>query len=101
MLPCPTYFYIVIKFTKLCIKRVYTPKKLVPVSTMAYITTEQLLVKLLILCPQHEAQKKILLLSINPVTPSAKIIADLYEIFPTPSTCLNYKKKVCRTIFFK
>jgi hypothetical protein len=30
--------------------------------------------------------------SINPLTPSAKIIADFYEIFPTISTCLNNEK---------
>jgi hypothetical protein len=29
---------------------------------------------------------------LNPLTPSAKIIADLYEIFPTISTCLNNEK---------
>ena len=30
--------------------------------------------------------------SFNPLTPSAKIIADFYEIFPTISTCLNNEK---------
>jgi hypothetical protein len=36
---------------------------------------------------------------INPLTPSAKIIADFYEIFPTISTCLDNEKRFTGQFF--